>query len=419
MISKERFDLWSRYTVGFCLVLACTIGGATGQGVFAETLLKLVVTVVAGLILTSPNREAIPTSLLVGSIISIALVILQLVPLPMGLFDQLQPIASKVPTAWEAYSWRPLSLTPGRTLEVLTFVAPLVLMSCAIASLNWRSVEGLIPFVLIGASINIVVALTQFGLSATEVSGEWMGYSVSAGMFANPNHFSSLMYVSIVLATVYFIRNSRLAFLFAYLLFCLLALFAAGSRAGIGIGIGVVLVCFAAGLSLIWMRGRRVPGSVLSACLIVGSALFLLASQFFSIETGDLTRLVIWDQTRAALFANGVVGTGFGSFVYVFQSYEQLATVNHDYINHAHNDFLELILEGGLPALCALLSIFGLLVVSMFRKGGEPLAAFSLVAFVSCLIHSVVDYPLRTFALALIACLLLAIIAKPKASARQ
>ncbi|MER8848745.1 MULTISPECIES: O-antigen ligase family protein [Mesorhizobium] len=76
------------------------------------------------------------------------------------------------------------------------------------------------------------------------------------------------------------------------------------------------------------------------------------------------------------------------------------------YVNHAHNDYLELALEGGLPVILLMVAYAVLLSASSAVIRGEPLqkAAFLSLAFL--LVHSLVDYPLRTAALAMtFACL--------------
>src|SRR5438045_7942021 len=49
------------------------------------------------------------------------------------------------------------------------------------------------------------------------------------------------------------------------------------------------------------------------------------------------------------------VGSGLGSFVPVFQLFERPDTVLKQYVNHAHNDYIELFIETGLLGAAALL----------------------------------------------------------------
>lgn len=71
------------------------------------------------------------------------------------------------------------------------------------------------------------------------------------------------------------------------------------------------------------------------------------------------------------------------------------------YVNHAHNEYLELAFEGGVISVLLMALYFILLFAALARVRRDPLqkAAFLSVSFL--LIHSLVDYPLRTEALAM------------------
>lgn len=100
------------------------------------------------------------------------------------------------------------------------------------------------------------------------------------------------------------------------------------------------------------------------------------------------------------------LGSGLGTFVPVYGMYETPQTLGAGLINYAHNDWLQLWLEGGIGA-AVLLGLFCLWyfarTVHVWRWGGNtlddllPRAASLVVALL--LIHSLVDYPLRSTAL--------------------
>ena len=74
-------------------------------------------------------------------------------------------------------------------------------------------------------------------------------------------------------------------------------------------------------------------------------------------------------------------------------------------MNHAHNDWLELWLTGGIPAIVLLVAFLAWLVAAIVRvwKSGEPdaptldraLAQAASIVIVLLLLHSTVDFPLR------------------------
>jgi O-antigen ligase len=92
------------------------------------------------------------------------------------------------------------------------------------------------------------------------------------------------------------------------------------------------------------------------------------------------------------------------------------------YVNHAHNDYVELWLEGGLPALAlaaAALVMVGWQLRKYLRSPDEGRSdemhyrGLNLGAALSLLLialHSIVDYPLRTLTIATYASLLAAVL---------
>jgi O-antigen ligase len=74
-------------------------------------------------------------------------------------------------------------------------------------------------------------------------------------------------------------------------------------------------------------------------------------------------------------------------------------------VNDAHNDYLELVMEAGLPAALGICLFFCFFVVAGFRimRGafGEQraLAGSAFVGITMILLHSLVDYPLRMIAI--------------------
>jgi O-antigen ligase len=97
------------------------------------------------------------------------------------------------------------------------------------------------------------------------------------------------------------------------------------------------------------------------------------------------------------------IGSGFGSFVPMYQLHETPEMMRAEYVNHAHNDWLELIVEGGAPALFLLVGfviwyLYALVRVWRYGQGGQT-ALFQRMASLVIpllLIHSLVDFPLRT-----------------------
>ena len=95
-------------------------------------------------------------------------------------------------------------------------------------------------------------------------------------------------------------------------------------------------------------------------------------------------------------------GSGLGTFVEVYPWFESAGAIGPTYVNHAHDDLLELLLETGVFGLAAL----GAFVWWWIARAGavwraaarNPYAQAATILVGAILVHSVVDYPLRTAA---------------------
>jgi O-antigen ligase len=97
-------------------------------------------------------------------------------------------------------------------------------------------------------------------------------------------------------------------------------------------------------------------------------------------------------------------GSGMGSFERVFQIHEPDALLGPAVVNHAHNDWAEVVLDGGLPAalvIGAAVVVFAMRSVRVRRgewhaEGQRALARLGLLLIALQGAASLFDYPLRT-----------------------
>jgi O-antigen ligase len=186
-------------------------------------------------------------------------------------------------------------------------------------------------------------------------------------------------------------------------------------------------------LAILWsgglLRWRDRRGAALAAGVVVlaivgqGALLALARTATFS----DAFRMQMYRTTLQAARSFMPVGSGFGTFDPVYRMFEDPATLLRPYVNHAHNDWLELLLEGGLPAAglaLAGLIWFALSTARVWRSthNGERshplLARAGWVVIALFLFHSLLDYPLRTTANAAVLALAGALLLPPLVSSR-
>lgn len=91
--------------------------------------------------------------------------------------------------------------------------------------------------------------------------------------------------------------------------------------------------------------------------------------------------------------------------------------MSSEYVNHAHGDALEILLEHGVAGV---LLAAGVVVwwaarsrALIGRRDADPLALAGAAMLAIALIHSLVDYPLRTSAIAVVAAMAAGLLATP------
>jgi O-antigen ligase len=112
------------------------------------------------------------------------------------------------------------------------------------------------------------------------------------------------------------------------------------------------------------------------------------------------------------------LGSGLGSFQQLYQLREPPETIGHAVVNHAHNDWLEVALELGLPGVALAAAFLIWLALSIrraasLRDSEYNLTRAALIALVLLITHSIWDYPLRTVAMSAIFGLCCGLIYRP------
>ena len=112
------------------------------------------------------------------------------------------------------------------------------------------------------------------------------------------------------------------------------------------------------------------------------------------------------------------LGAGFGAFEDVYHIYEPTALLIPHYINQAHNDWAQLVIEGGLPATILLLLLIGWILSAVWaliiRRDTLILGMFWMTVVIVISAASLVDYPLRTPIFQVLGVWLLVLLAEDK-----
>jgi O-antigen ligase len=418
-----------RFVTLLILLFACFLmGGASRVDVLSLVILQPLAVICTGIFLVFGRDirwDAIKIPLLVLVALA-AIMAVQLIPLPPDLWMALPghgQFGSSARVAGLEQPWRPISVTPDLTIDSLVSLSTPLAVLVGFASLPAERTRALLPYLVGGVTLSAVVGLAQL---ASGGRGPLYFYDVtnigsSVGLFANRNHQAVLLAMGwpmlAVWATLRTNRptgGARLLIALALALFFVPMILVAGSRAGLVLGAVGLAAAF-----LVQKRGalnlRRferwkvmlAAASMVAVIAVIGSAILFSRDEALertsSMALSEEARFTYLPTIWRILGDFFPVGTGFGSFDPVFRVYEPLAILAPRYFNHAHNDLLELILVGGLPAAALLVAFLAWLAKRAFRvlrarHGGASLtfARLGLTVTVMLLLSSLVDYPLRT-----------------------
>jgi O-antigen ligase len=431
------------YGSAFALAASLILGGGTRAGFLSDAILQLLTIPLLLIALWRLFELEIskPARLALVFLLAIAAVpLLQLIPLPGQVWTLLPHrslSAENFALVKHALPWMPISVYPeGTWLSVLALIPPLAIFLSTL-QLGYRDRRWLSIVILAVGVLSVFIGLIQVaqGQGSSLRFFTFTNPTDPVGFFANRNHFAALAYTLIVLTSAWAVTaaaeagsafsrreydaKSIIAALgcFTLLVVLLAAEAMARSRAGLILAIVALLGGFALGFSDRRVKtGGFTPGKLLLAAMALA---VVFAVQFtlyrilerFDVDPIEGARLSFVRNTIEAAKAYMPLGSGIGSFVPVYGLFERPQdTLIQVYVNHAHNDVAETLLEAGVLGLCLMVAFFTWLVwraVEIWRKSPPPgareidwaLARSATVVVALIAAHSFLDYPLRTSAM--------------------
>jgi hypothetical protein len=362
---------------------------------------------------------------LAGTALAYLLLTLQLVPLPPEWWAALPGRAPYVEIVRLSgrVVWRPLSVSPDLTVNALFAMLP---ASAALVAALFLDMRGRIRLALALAMLASGSAL--LGLIQLAGGGQTLHlYDPSTGdspvgLFANPNHHAA--FLAALLPAVGASAGLRLrsgarsgttlgAGLGAVIL-VMLTILLTGSRMGLllgVVGLAGAIVTFRAAAGRInafhHQRSRFIALGItiaaitgLAGAAVQGGATHRLAA---SDRLSEIRVAILPPLTKAAT-AFMPLGAGFGTFDPVYRRFEPDELLSTVYLNEAHDEPMQIAIEGGVPGL-ALLGLFLLWwarsawrIVRWRARASRrrALAIAALTATIVLMLSSLVDYPLRT-----------------------
>lgn len=422
------------------------LGGGGTPSPLPEIALQVVAAILIGTWLLTIGEARVPPLAWMLAALILVIPVLQLVPLPPVVWHALPGRGlerASLALTDLADTWRPWSVSPARTRSALLALVPPVFALMATASLDRRGRLWAVAAIALCALLSLVVG-------ALQVSGgdgnSFRFYSSASvylrGFQANHNSAADVLLIGMVAAAAaardwFELRSSRIretalvTGVAAVSLLLALGVILTESRAGI-----VLLpVAFASVVAIVWpwlrfsgRQGLWTGGAAVLSIAVVG--LVVLRSPAIGQALGRFGfsqefRPELWIDAVFAMQQYWPAGAGLGAFIPVMLAGERLEVVNPAIPNRAHNDFLELAIETGVVGPLVLAAIAVVLVVCAVRALRRPPAhsisqvLFAVAAFSIFALHSSVDYPLRSMALATVAGVAAGLLVPPHLSRRD
>ena len=382
---------------------------------------------------------------IIALMIVIAAGAVELVPLPVGVLKILSPSTDAFLQQYDiAYALQPgrhpLSIEPRATVLGLTFLATFSLFLAGLLRAFARSgVRRVVVAVVVFGVVLALIAIIQKALlgdhtfMGMKIYGFWTPESrlvVPYGPYVNRNHFAGWMLMAIPLAIGYLcalcadgMRGTRPGWRARLLWFSsphggrsilvgfaviimTLSLAMSMSRSGMAaFAIAALLIAWRL-LSALPSRRARVATAALFVLLIAIPVLWLgldsTVRRFSSDSVGSMAmRRHAWRDTRAVISDFPLTGTGLNTFGTAMLVYQTGSRAVH--FQEAHNDYLQIIAEGGLliglPAFIAL-AMVARVVRRRFVSGKDELPIYwirvgATTGLVAVALQSLVEFSLQ------------------------
>lgn len=432
------FERWGHLAVMFLLVFAFVTGGGSRDRGIGDVLtqllaLPLVLWAVLSLCASTGRGSWLRRGAVGGSLLIIGTMAIQQLPLPEALWRSIgvrEALARDLQAAGVDGLRHIWSLSPLDSERGLWSVMPALAVFLGALALPVQQHRRMLLLVVFLSTVSLVLGFLQLGAPQDSALNPFPEWAPSLnGFFSSPNHQATALAISMVMIAALLLydwrdveaqqmpRGWRYA-LTALGAILLASLPLAGSRAMLLLAVlGLVAV------PMILRRGRRYPTTsvpraraILVLLGIFAAGVGLAAAEWLRFDAAEEVRWSATKATAAMGWAHAPFGAGLGAFVPWFDQTAPEDLIQGKYFNHAHNEYAQWWLESGLLGVASVLGTIVLLVLCYPRRpvatseGDRGVAVAAWLGCVLMLLHSWVDYPLRTPALMSVAGLLAGIV---------
>lgn len=416
-------------------LILCVVFGGTSQDVIAPKLVLYLISliVIGGCLsfLTRQSRLWKIRSLFYAWLAFFVAHLIYLIPLPPSIWTKL-PGRDSISHGFEVLGtnlpWLPMSVSPENTFfSLFNFLPPLAVILLFGTIVRGR--EIIIALWMLTVSVILLVVL---GLSQVSISDAGFHFynntnlNSAVGFFSNANHFGIFLLMCIPIIGFFADyhrknahngQNGVVAFCYIAILSALLGIGASGSLASYLLIIPVIVGTLF--LSSSGTKRKQIYLIGLGASLVLAIVLDIFV--WNGLQSELIEKLTTVDKnSRQIMFENtynlGDMFFPFGSGPRSFEdAYRLVEVAGYRTIPHAHNEYVEVFAEFGILGLAGILAVIlwlGKTIVQSIRaaKPTSNIGKFLCITVSTVLVHSLVDYSLRTITVMTLLCFCLCII---------
>lgn len=297
-----------------------------------------------------------------GLLVGLSIPIIYLIPLPLFIWEQLPGRENFLPSInWliennEPVPWLSLSLIPQKTIHALLAIIPILAIFLGTVYQSRRNILWIVCALIALASVQAIIGWIQY----TEIGS-------AQGTYINRNHFSAFMYMVLPFTLALLVYNLRkkssdsdsglssatnnMFLLSGLSILIIVAGIISTSRTG---GFLIFSAVIFSGMVFLRHIGRRkslglgVISGIIGLGVLTSIGLIPVINRFITLNPGEGLRWDIFPDTIVGIQKYFPIGSGPGTFQEVFKTFQSMGIDREGFINHAHNDYLELFLETGL-----------------------------------------------------------------------
>lgn len=396
--------------------------------------LELMALVLAVLLFKNKNAwQQIPKIYWMFVLCIFLLPLIHLIPLPYGVWRVLaghEAYAVSLTTVDAVHGMRAISMVPAATEYAWLALLPGLMVFLATLSLSRDQVKTAVTVFMVMAAFQALLGLMQYGAGPDSILRFSYHTQRAQGTYVNPDNLAGLLEmalpIGLALLTVSLGRhhtarrhvrslrqkfallaethvNKAVAYGLASILM-LLALIFTHSRTGNMLAMVVILlsaVMFAPRLG-----GRNVFGLIgsftaIGLMLAIEIGMVPVLNRFIQQDPLQDARWIIFEGTLRAIGEFFPLGSGAGTFAEVYPRFHP-GGFDDVFVNYAHNDYLEWIMEGGIVA-ALMIAVFFVLYFArwtkVWQRGEWRLLNFIQVGagigIFAMMLHTFVDFNLH------------------------